>query len=96
MMIEYLETLKRAHDHPKQRRIRFTTEQKIEILWKLAKQWKSAQWLNDKLGLPTNSVFFFSKQLRNGELGIGHTDLIEALAIRIHKIRAREHLTQEA
>lgn len=95
-MIEYLQTLKRAHDHPIQRNVRFTTEKKIEILWQLAKQLKPADWLNKKLGLPSGSVTIFNIQLRKGLLGIGNAELIEALAVRISKIYTRKHLTQEA
>ena len=85
--IEYLNILKLAHDHPKQRNVRFTSIQKLEILWRFARQFKSGLDFNKYYNLPYDSVNMFNKLLKSGELG-SHEDLIKALEYRLFRVRS--------
>lgn len=89
---DYFQILKRAHDHPKLRNFRFTPEQKIEILWKLAKQYRPIEQFNKDLNLPWNSLNIFNKELNKGTLGLGNGELIQALAERTDKVKRKLHL----
>lgn len=90
-MIEYLTTLKKAHDHPEQKTRQFTIAEKVKILWKLADTLDRAEDLNKQLKLPFNSVTRFNIELKRGDLGIGHHELVEALAARLKLVYAKAH-----
>jgi hypothetical protein len=88
-MIDYLNTLKRAHDHPKQRGRQFTISDKIKALRKLSIQYKPIETFNKDLGLPFNSLNVWCKQLREGALGIGYSDLLKSLSDRMYKMKSK-------
>ena len=89
LTISYFNILKRAHDHPKQRNVRFTRKEKIKILWQLVRQDKTVADFNKHLGLLFNSITTFKKQLLSGELGAGNEDLIKELSERLSRMRSK-------